>query len=189
MTPTISILRNSPVASELNAAEVELLWALLAVHTYQSGYVIATPCDAEPDSLYLLVHGCIEVRLQSRQGLRTIHVDNPGELANIIAFAGGHTSGVCATLHAVGSTQALSLSRIKFEELIYTHPSVVYRFSRGIVLYVHHIMRHLNSDLTMLNNQITGTGIEYQMRQDSGAFAGNPLPAKITACASVAVMG
>jgi CRP-like cAMP-binding protein len=188
MTTTINILRNSPVTTELSDVEVEHLWKLLDVHSYQSGEVIATPCDAEPDSLYFLVHGCIEVRLQSLQGLRTIHVVNPGELANIIAFAGGHTTGVCATLHAVGSTQALSLSRIKFEELIYTQPSVVYRFSQGIVLYVHRIMRHMNSDLAMLNNQITCAGIDCQMRQESVALAGNPVPAKKTAWSSEAMM-
>jgi signal-transduction protein with cAMP-binding, CBS, and nucleotidyltransferase domain len=189
MTPTINILRNSPVTTELSDAEVELLWKILDVHNYQSGEVIATPCDAEPESLYLLVHGCIEVRLQSLQGLRTIHVVNPGELANIIAFAGGHTSGVCATLHAVGLTRALSLSRIRYEQLIYTHPSVVYRFSQGLVRYVHHIMRHLNTDLAVLNKQITCTGVDFQMRQGSVPVANRAASASCTTIAREVVTG
>jgi hypothetical protein len=81
------------------------------------------------------------------------------------------------------------LSRIKYEELIYSHPILVYRFSQGLVRYVHHIMRHLNTDLAVLNKQITCTGVDYQMRQGSVPVANRAAAASCTTIAREVVTG
>lgn len=138
---------------------------MLEIHDYKSGDVITTPCDTTPDSLYILVQGGIEVRVQSMEGMHSIHAHKPGDLANVIAFTGGFRTGICTSLHAVGYTQVLSLPRTKFEALIHTHPTVVYRFTKGLIRYVHSVMHHLNMDLVVLNQQINCSGIQCQMLQ------------------------
>jgi CRP-like cAMP-binding protein len=160
-----SLFFGSFVAEELGDEESELIWSLLEIRNYQSGEIIATPCDTESDSLFLLISGCIEVRMQSAEGLHSIQTLNPGDLANVIAFCGGAIAGICTTLHAVGATQAASLKRKTFEDLLYVDSFVVYRFSRGIVRYVYNVMRHLNSNLIELNEQIHCDGIYCQLHQ------------------------
>ena len=163
MLPSIDILFNSPIAEELNDNEIKLIWAILDVHDYRAGEVIATSCDSVPDNLYLLVSGSIEVRVRSKEGLNSFRVINPGELANVLAFTGGTITGVCTSLHAEDDTRVLSLRRSRFEKLIFTHPSVVYRFSLGLIRYIHRVMRLLNTDLIKLEEKIVCPGMLCRM--------------------------
>jgi CRP-like cAMP-binding protein len=154
-------LRNSTITEELNDAEVEIIEGLFEVQDYKSGEIIVQPGDKQPDNLYILAHGDIEVRIASGNEESIIHVLKPGDLAGIITFVGGAASDISATLYAVGKTKVLSMARAEFEKLINTHPMIVYKVMRGVVRNVHGIVRRVNSQSAELSNYIYKTHGRY----------------------------
>jgi CRP-like cAMP-binding protein len=154
MSLVIDTLRTSAVTEELSDSEVEILAGLFDVQSYKAGEVIVHPGDEQPDNLYILAYGDIEMKIESDVGETIIHVLKPGDLAGMITFAGGAASHVNATLYAVGDTKVLSLERAKFETLINTHPMIVYRVMRGVIRNMHGIVRRVNSESNELSNYI-----------------------------------
>ena len=161
MSLVIDTLRTSPVTEELSEAEVEILAELFEVKEYKAGDVIVKPNDDQPDNLYILAHGDIEVKIESNAEETTIHVLKPGDLAGMITFAGGAATQVSATLYAVGPTKVLSMGRVRFETLINSHPMIVYRVMRGIIRNMHGIVRRVNSESAELTNYIYKSGGRY----------------------------
>jgi len=161
MSLVMDTLRNSTIAEELSDAEMGILSGLFNVHDYKSGDIIVKPGDEQPDNLYMLAHGDIEVKIESGSEVSTIHVLKPGDLAGIITFVGGAASDITATLYAVGKTKVLSLARAEFEKLINSHPMLVYRVMRGVVRNVHGIVRRMNSQSAELSNYIYRTHGRY----------------------------
>jgi CRP-like cAMP-binding protein len=161
MSLVIDTLRTSTITEELSDAEVEILGGLFDVRDYKGGDVIVKPGDEQPDNLYILAHGDIEVRIQSGEGAATIHVLKPGDLAGMITFVGGAASQVSATLYAVGDTKVLSLEREKFETLINSHPMIMYRVMRGVARNMHGIVRRMNTESAELSNYIYRTHGRY----------------------------
>jgi CRP/FNR family cyclic AMP-dependent transcriptional regulator len=153
MSLVINTLRSSTVTDELSDAEVKIIEGLFNVQEYKSGEVIVQPGEAGQDNLYILAHGNIEVKIESREGESIIHVLKPGNLAGMITFVGG-AAHISATLCAVGSTKVLSLERDKFESLINSHPMIIYRVMRGVARNMHDIVRHANNQSTQLLNYI-----------------------------------
>lgn len=154
MSLVIDTLRTSSIAEELSDAEVEILAGLFEVQDYKAGEVIVQPADEQPDNLYILAYGDIEVKIQSGSEEATIHVLKPGDLAGMITFAGGAAAHVSATLRAVGDTKVLSMTRVRFETLINSHPMIMYRVMRGVVRDVHGIVRRMNTQSAELSNYI-----------------------------------
>ncbi len=154
MSLVIDTLRISTVAEELNEAEMEILADLFEVEEFKAGEAIVSPGNDQPDNLYILAHGDITVKFVGEGQESTIHVLKPGDLAGIITFVGGAASDISAKLHAVGNTQVLALQRVKFEKLINTHPTIVYKVMRGVVRNVHGIVRRVNSQSDELSNYI-----------------------------------
>lgn len=161
MSLVIDTLRTSTITEELSDAEVEILARLFEVRDYKSGDIIVQPGDRQPDNLYILAHGDIEVKIESGGQESTIHVLKPGDLAGIISFAGGAASDISATLYAVGKTKVLSMARAEFEKLVNTHPMIVYKVMRGVVRNVHGIVRRVNSQSKELSNYIYRTHGRY----------------------------
>ena len=161
MPLVIDTLRTSTITEELSDAEVEILSKLFEVRDYKSGDIIVQPGDKQPDNLYILAHGDIEVKIESGGQESTIHVLKPGDLAGIISFAGGAASDISATLYAVGKTKVLSMARAEFEKLVNTHPMIVYKVMRGVVRNVHGIVRRVNSQSKELSNYIYRTHGRY----------------------------
>ena len=161
MSLVIDTLKISTVAEELSDAEIEILAELFEVQEFKGGEAIVQPGNDQPDNLYMLAHGDISVKIQGDGEESTIHVLKPGDLAGIITFVGGAASDISATLHAMGNTQVLSLSRAKFEKLINSHPKIVYKVMRGIVRNVHGIVRRVNTQTAELSNYIYRTHGRY----------------------------
>jgi len=67
---------------------------------------------------------------------------------------GGPASQHSATLIAKGDAKVLSLPRARFETLIDSNPMVEYKVMRGIVRYVHGIVRNMNAKSAELSNYI-----------------------------------
>ncbi|MGA8863335.1 MAG: cyclic nucleotide-binding domain-containing protein [Gallionella sp.] len=154
-------LRTSAITEELSDAEVGIIEGLFEVQDYQAGEKIVQPGDKQPDNLYILAHGDIEVRIESGHEESIIHVLKPGDLAGIITFVGGAASDISATLYAVGKTKVLSMARADFEKLINSHPMIVYKVMRGVVRNVHGIVRRVNSQSAELSNYIYKTHGRY----------------------------
>ena len=161
MSLVIDTLRTSTITEELSDAEVEILAGLFEVQDHKSGDIIVQPGDEQPDNLYILAHGDIEVKIESGGEESTIHVLKPGDLAGIITFVGGAASDISATLYAVGNTKVLSMARAEFEKLINSHPMMVYKVMRGVVRNVHGIVRRVNSQSAQLSNYIYRTNGRY----------------------------
>lgn len=161
MSLVIDTLRTSPVTEELNQAEVEILADLFEVQEFKAGDIIVEPKDDQPDNLYILASGEIDVKIESGAEESTVHVLKPGDLAGMITFAGGAASHISATLYAVGPTKVISIARTRFESLINTHPMLVYRVMRGIIRNMHGIVRRVNIESAELSNYIYKTGGRY----------------------------
>ena len=161
MSLVIDTLRISTITEELSDAEVNILAGLFEVKDYKGGDVIVQPSADQPDNLYILAHGDIEVKIQSTEGAATIHVLKPGDLAGMITFVGGAASQISATLYAVGDTKVLVLQRAKFETLINSHPMIVYRVMRGLARNMHGIVRRMNTESVELSNYIYRTHGRY----------------------------
>ena len=161
MSLVMDTLRNSTITEELSDAEVEIIKGLFEVQDYKTGEIIVQPGDKQPDNLYILAHGDIEVKIESGSEESIIHVLKPGDLAGIITFVGGAASDISATLYAVGKTKVLSMARAEFEKLINTHPMIVYKVMRGVVRNVHGIVRRVNSQSAELSNYIYRTHGRY----------------------------
>ena len=161
MSLVLDTLRISTITEELSDAEIEILAGLFEVQDYKAGGAIVKPGDKQPDNLYILAHGNIEVKIESSGEDSTIHVLKPGDLAGIITFVGGAASDISATLYAVGNTKVLSMARAKFETLINSHPMMVYKVMRGVVRNVHGIVRRVNTQSAELSNYIYRTHGRY----------------------------
>src|SRR3989338_5555819 len=152
MSLVTDTLRTSPIAEELGDTELEIIAGLFKIQSYKPGEIIVQPGDHQPDNLYILAQGEIQVKIQSSEGDAAIYVLKPGDLAGIITFVGGAPSQHSATLVAKSDSQVLSLPRKKFEKLIDTHPMIEYKVMRGIVRYVHSILRNMNAKSAELSN-------------------------------------
>ena len=155
MTQIRNILSKSPLLEALSAEEIEVVLSMLSACNVNSGDVITKPRDEHADNLFILVHGRIQVHIESEEGLNSIFVVNPGDLAGIITFSGRSISPIKVTVVALETTQVLSLDRAKFESLIYSNPQLMYRFYQGMVRHTHRMMRHFNSIVTTLRDQIS----------------------------------
>lgn len=161
MSLVIETLRTSPVTEELSEGEVEILAELFEVQNFNAGDIIVEPKDNQPDNLYILASGEIDVKIESGDEESTVHVLKPGDLAGMITFAGGAASHISATLYAVGPTQVISIARTRFESLINSHPMLIYRVMRGIIRNMHGIVRRVNIESAELSNYIYKTGGRY----------------------------
>jgi len=161
MSLVIETLRTSPVTEELSEGEVEILAELFEVQSFNAGDIIVEPKDNQPDNLYILASGEIDVKIESGDAESTVHVLKPGDLAGMITFAGGAASHISATLYAVGPTKVISIARTRFESLINSHPMLIYRVMRGIIRNMHGIVRRVNNESAELSNYIYKTGGRY----------------------------
>ena len=155
MTQIRNILSKSPLLEALSAEEIEIVISMLSARSVDSGEVITRPRDEHADNLFILVQGRIEVHIESVEGVNSIFVVNPGDLAGIITFSGRAISSIKVTVVALEATQVLSLDRTQFESLIYSNPQLMYRFYQGMVRHTHRMMRHFSSVVTSLSEQIS----------------------------------
>jgi CRP/FNR family cyclic AMP-dependent transcriptional regulator len=155
MSLVINTLRVSPITEELTDAEIEIFEELFDVQSYKAGDLIIQQGDKkQPDNLYILAQGEIQVKISSRDGESAIHVLKPGDLAGIITFVGGAPSQHSAALYSIGETKVLSMPSAKFDALVCSRPMTAHKIMRGIVRYVHGIVRNMNAKSSELKNFI-----------------------------------
>jgi CRP/FNR family cyclic AMP-dependent transcriptional regulator len=154
MSLVLDTLRISTITEELTDAELEILAGLFDVQNHKSGDLIVQPGGKEPDNLYILAQGEIEVKINSSDGDSVIHVLKAGDVAGIITFVGGAPSQHSAALHSLGETKVLSMPSAKFEALVTSRPMTAHKVMRGIVRYMHGIVRNMNAKSSELSSYI-----------------------------------
>lgn len=154
MSQVMDTLRASTITEDLTDSELKVFANLFEEKSHKKGEIILQPGDNHPDNLYILAQGDIQVKIQGSEGEAAIYVLQPGDVAGIITFVGGAPSQHSATLVAKSNAQVLSLPRKKFEKLVDSHPMIEYKVMRGIVRYVHSIVRNMNARSAELSNYI-----------------------------------
>ncbi len=154
----IQTLHNSTLTEELRDSEIDQLASLIKVRDYKAGEYILKPGDTMlKDSLLILGSGDVEATANTGGEQMTLHMLQPGDLAGIIGFVGGNVMQISATTIAKTDSKVLVLERSKFESLLNTQPAIVYYVMRGIVRYVHGIVRRMNTQSVEMSNYIYRT--------------------------------
>ena len=154
----IQTLHNSTLTEELRDAEIESLARIIEIKDYKAGDVLVQPGnDRLKNALIILASGEVEATANVGGEQAILHLLQPGDLAGIIGFVGGNVMQISATTIAKTNSKVLVLERSRFESLLNTQPAIVYYVMRGIVRYVHGIVRRMNTQSVDLSNYIYRT--------------------------------
>jgi CRP-like cAMP-binding protein len=110
--------------------------------------------------LYVPVSGRISINKRDEHNEWTVlHTLRPGDLAGELSFMDGEPR--FASLIASGPTRVLVIDRPKFEDLLPTHPVVVYKTMRAIMRVAHKVQHRLNMQMVDLQHYLYRTGGKY----------------------------
>lgn len=156
---TVEALRSSPLAAEMDAAEVGALARVVEIRDYPDGATLVHEGESSP-TLFVPLAGKISVVKPDELGeLNTLHILGPGDLAGELSFMDGAPR--YASMVATGAVKVLTLDRNRFEELLTTHPVVVYKAMRAIMRVAHRVQRRLSSQMTDMQHYLYRTGAKY----------------------------
>ncbi|MEW6563107.1 MAG: cyclic nucleotide-binding domain-containing protein [Pseudomonadota bacterium] len=148
-------LRSASITEELRDAELTALAQAITVREYKAGtYLIQPGNSVEKDSLLILASGEAEVTASINGETATMKLTEPGDLAGIITFVGGNLAQISATVQVKQDSKVLLLERARFESLLNSQPAVVYYVMRGIVRYVHGLVRRMNAQSQEMSNYL-----------------------------------
>lgn len=154
-----SALLNSALTEELRDAEIETLSRLIELREYKAGAVIEKLGENNyesglRDTLMMLGSGRVEVTFSSQGQTANVELSEPGELSTILGFVGGDVTQVSVGMVARTDCSLLMLDRKRFESLFNGNPAIAYYVMRGIVRYVHGIVRRLNMQTVEMSNYL-----------------------------------
>jgi len=153
MDKCFDMVRNSPLGVELDDEQSAVLSKLVIIRTLKDGEILIREGAADSD-LFVVVSGSVAVtRDTGNADWIVLHVLRPRDLAGELGFLDGMEHS--ATLRAIGSAEVYSLRRDRLEELLATHPRIVYLVMRAVVREVHAILRRMNVQYVELTNYIT----------------------------------
>jgi len=153
MSDTQCFILGSMLGKDLSGDECQLFKNLGTVHDLQDGEVLIEEGKVD-NSLHIVISGNLAVTRQTAGGeWLTLHILQQGELAGALGFIDGQEHS--ATLRAAGPTRVFSIERSKFESLLESQPSLVYRVMRAIIRGVHNTLRRMNMQQLELTNYIT----------------------------------
>lgn len=156
---SIAALRQTPLIVEMNDAEVAALAGVVEVQDCADGDRLVE--EGERNShLYVPITGKIAiVKTDEHNESHILHTIAQGELAGELSFMDGEPR--YASLVASGPTRVLVLDRPRFEELLVSHPVVVYKAMRAIMRVAHRVQRRLNMQLVDMQHYLYRTGGKY----------------------------
>ena len=154
-----AVLKQSPLAVEMDDAEVSALARLVEVRDCNGGEVLVE--EGTSDShLFIPISGKIEITKRDEHNEPTVlHTLRAGELAGELSFMDGEPR--YASLVAAGPTRVLVLDRTKLEQLLTSHPVVVYKTMRAIMRVAHHVQRRLSRQMVDMQHYLYRTGGKY----------------------------
>ncbi|MCX7173614.1 MAG: cyclic nucleotide-binding domain-containing protein [Proteobacteria bacterium] len=147
------IVRNSPLAAELNDGQCLLLAGQAVTRHLEDGEILMREGAVDSD-LHVVVSGGLAVTHETGSGdWIALHLLRPRDMAGELGFLDGLEHS--ATLRAVGSTEIFSVKRERLETLLETDPRLVYLVMRAIVREIHGILRRMNTQHVELSNYIS----------------------------------
>ena len=159
ITENIEALKQTPLAAEMDEAELQALARVVQVRNCKDGEVLVEE-GARDAHLFVPVTGKIDLNRRDEHGEWTvIHTLRPGDLAGELSFMDGEPR--FASLVANGETRVLVLDRSDFEVILTTHPVVVYKAMRAIMRVAHHVQRRMNAQLMDMQRYLFRTGGKY----------------------------
>jgi len=158
-TVNIAALKQTPLVVEMDDAEIKALARIVEVRDCEDHEVLVE--EGESNShLYVPITGKITiVKRDEHNESRTLHVLGQGDLAGELSFMDGEPR--YASLVASSPTRVLVLDRPKFEELLVTHPVVVYKTMRAIMRVAHRVQRRMNMQMVDMQHYLYRTGGKY----------------------------
>jgi CRP/FNR family transcriptional regulator, cyclic AMP receptor protein len=149
----LQLLRDSALASELDAKQCAALAELVTVRDLADGEVLVDEGKSD-DHVHVIVSGALGVAKRMQPGEKWINLQvlTKGDLAGELAFMDGTPH--YAALRSVGATRILSLKREKLESLLGSDPLIVYRVMRAIFRVVHGILHRMALQASELTNYI-----------------------------------
>ena len=155
----VTALRQSPLAAEMNDAEIGALAGIVEIRDCRGGETLVE--EGSSDShLFIPLSGKIEItRLDEHNEPTVLHTLRAGELAGELSFMGGEPR--YASLVAGGPTRVLVLDRLRLEQLLTSHPVVVYKTMRAVMRVAHHVQRRLSRQMIDMQHYLYRTGGKY----------------------------
>jgi CRP-like cAMP-binding protein len=152
MTDRINLILGSALGAELTREEASLLDDLMGSQSLADGDYLITQGTAD-DSLHVLLTGKLEVMRNSGAGeTASLAILRDGELAGELSFIDGEPHTVA--LRALCDCAVLSLGRQDFENIVDSHPQLVYKVMRAIARSAHRIVHRMNHEFVELSNYI-----------------------------------
>ena len=148
----LEIIKSSPFSNELTDEQSRELAEIIETHKLEKDDVLISEGNTD-HTLYVVINGSIAVAKSTSGGdSEVLHVLHAGELAGAMGFIDGCEHS--ATLRAIETTLVFSVERSSFENMLKTHPEVVYVVMRGIIRSVHGIVRNMNNSHVEFSNYI-----------------------------------
>ncbi|MCB1734608.1 MAG: cyclic nucleotide-binding domain-containing protein [Gammaproteobacteria bacterium] len=148
-------IRGSSLGRELTGEECEVLSGVMRARDLDDGDVLVTH-GQEDTTLFLLVFGHIAVVSDDDGEEKTVYRMKPGEIAGTRAFVDRVPRK--ATLKSVGASRVYCMQPDDFEQLIDSHPHVVYKVMRALFCITHSNLMRMNVESHHLANYITRGG-------------------------------
>lgn len=148
----------SILGAELDSAERAALAAVMGVQPMKTGDVVVR--EGEPRrTLFVLADGRLSVCKGEGENETCLYQLRIGECAGTRAFLDG--SERKAKLRADSDGALLTLEPEDFEQLIESHPRLVYKVMRGLFRVTHANLMRMNLETAELRNYMMKTGGRY----------------------------
>lgn len=148
----VDTLRKAPISTNLTDEQCHVLSNIAELKALSNDEILMEEGHVD-NSFHVIASGLLAVTKEAGGGdWLTLHILRPGDLAGELGFIDGrpHT----ATLRAVGETTVLSFAREQLEEILETHPWIIYRLMQNIVQAVHDIVSRMNNQYVEMTNYI-----------------------------------
>jgi CRP-like cAMP-binding protein len=148
----LELLRQTRLAAELSASQLEILAGQLTVRELKEGDVLVQE-GTNDNHLYVVVKGVLGVvKSAGTPDAVTLHTLSTGDFVDELGFIDG--TPYYASKVALSEVKVLGLARDRLEALLADHADIVYRVMRAIVRVAHQIQRRLSMQQTELSNYI-----------------------------------
>ena len=154
-TPECEPIVDSALGQELEKDECQVLTTVMKVRELKDGDTLVKEGEAD-NTLFVLTGGKLDVYSKIDGKDSKVYSMKIGEVAGTRAFVDRATRK--ATLKAVGDTTVYTLRPDEFEQLLDTHPRIVYKIMRGLFRLTHMNLMRMNTETQALSNYIHKTG-------------------------------
>ena len=159
ISENVAALKQSPLTIEMDDAEINALSRIVDLRNCEDREVLVAEGNSD-SHLFVPVSGKIEITRIDEHGKPVVlHTLGPGDLAGELSFMDGEPR--YASLVATGPTRVLVLDRIRFEQLLVSHPVVVYKAMRAIMRVAHRVQRRLSRQMVDMEHYLYETGAKY----------------------------